>query len=187
MANVSTEQNERSIIALVACDASYKPLANFTPDELLAVYPDSAQKDEAPLPESFVGKGLENWKFVRDERTLGFARPGTGFSVVLFENDAKRESVVALTGTNGPDAQDWWTNLNLGMTQWNMIHLPDLLWYQLPLGNSLWGRTVHFTGQSLGGALAQYAAHDFARALDSADQFRPDRVTLTTFNGIGCF
>jgi hypothetical protein len=45
--------------------------------------------------------------------------------------------------------------------------------------------TVHFTGQSLGGALAQYAAHDYARGLRDSGEFSPDRLTLTTFNGLG--
>jgi hypothetical protein len=40
--------------------------------------------------------------------------------------------------------------------------------------------TIHFTGQSLGGGLAQYAAYEYSRALASA--FDANRITLTTFN-----
>ena len=52
-------------------------------------------------------------------------------------------------------------------------------------------RTIHFAGQSLGGALAQYAAYDFVRARTTVGDaafdplFSAARVTLTTFNGLG--
>ena len=43
--------------------------------------------------------------------------------------------------------------------------------------------TVNFTGQSLGGALAQYAAYDWLK--DSTHSTDASHVTLTTFNALG--
>ncbi len=135
------------------------------------------------MPVSFQRAEFENWEYVRDERTLVFANENTGFSAVIFRNGGTSEVIVALTGSNSLDAQDWWANLNLGMTQWSNERGGDDLVQYLLDNFQLW--KIHFTGQSLGGALAQYAAHDYARSL--GDQFNPDLVTLTTFNGLGAY
>ncbi|GKS65354.1 hypothetical protein YTPLAS72_26580 [Nitrospira sp.] len=45
--------------------------------------------------------------------------------------------------------------------------------------------TIHFTGQSLGGALAQYAAYDYVQSHQGLSGFSKANITLTTFNGFG--
>jgi pimeloyl-ACP methyl ester carboxylesterase len=173
--------NTRSLIALVACDASYKSLAEFTVGEVLAPHRDSAEGEEVDAPPIFDQIGREQWKYLRDPDTPILAIPGTGFSAVIFRKEGAPELIVALTGSNGWDSRDWWANLNLGMSQWRDERAgPTLVSY---LVDNFEDWTIHFTGQSLGGALAQYAAHDYARAL--GERFNPGRVTLTTFNGLG--
>ncbi|HNP42263.1 MAG TPA: hypothetical protein PKI24_22000, partial [Nitrospira sp.] len=46
--------------------------------------------------------------------------------------------------------------------------------------------TINFTGQSLGGALAQYAAYEYVVEMKKrTETYVPSDVTLTTFNGLG--
>ena len=46
--------------------------------------------------------------------------------------------------------------------------------------------TINFTGQSLGGALAQYAAYEYVVEMKKRKKtYVPSDVTLTTFNGLG--
>ncbi|MGD9726129.1 MAG: calcium-binding protein [Nitrospiraceae bacterium] len=44
---------------------------------------------------------------------------------------------------------------------------------------------IHFTGQSLGGGLAQYAAYEYVESHQGLTGFSKSNITLTTFNGFG--
>jgi hypothetical protein len=110
--------------------------------------------------------------------------------VVVFQNDAKTEAIVAFTGTNGftpQGLQGWYTELTFARTQWSDAISEAVIAaigrLEGPAGSpgSFTG-TINFTGQSLGGALAQYALYDYAIA---ASGFDASRVTLTTFNALG--
>jgi hypothetical protein len=121
----------------------------------------------------------------------------TGFGFVAYRNQQTNEVIVALRGTDGPNPQDWVANSQyLGWNQWNSDGGGrDLVFAFLngltnPDGGAFTG-DIHFTGQSLGGGLAQYAAYEYVKsrttpsdpAFDST--FDKSRITLTTFNGFG--
>src|SRR5690606_4508099 len=95
-----------------------------------------------------------------------FENPRTGFKAVIFRNDAEREVIVALAGTDGADLKDWWGNLtHYAWNQWQENRLPvlqrlDSLSLELRKDGAP-EPAIHFTGQSLGGALAQYATYEF--------------------------
>ncbi|MEO8186564.1 MAG: hypothetical protein ABI580_04280, partial [Burkholderiaceae bacterium] len=113
----------------------------------------------------------------------------SGFGATVYSRDAgdgKRDYIVALQGTRGQNIQDWSGNLIYGWDKWTAdtegANGPDLTAFLVSIGDI---HQIHFTGQSLGGALAQYAAYDF---VDSVLTSQPDirsRTTLTTFNGLG--
>lgn len=98
----------------------------------------------------------------------------TGFHAVAFKN-ANNEYVIAFRGTQ-PNFQDAYTDLNLGWPQWNR-NREEVLDFLRGLEGQL--TSVSFTGHSLGGALAQYAAYEYANEAD------PATITLTTFNAFG--
>ena len=119
--------------------------------------------------------------------------PATGLRVTIYERavlDADGQAtgrfdfVVAFAGTE--DLQDAYADVRLGWDQWE--HHRDVLLGEL--GGLATLGTIHFTGHSLGGALAQYAAYEFSysyrEALRRASQpvVSPD-ITLTTFNSLG--
>jgi hypothetical protein len=135
--------------------------------------------DHLRLPE-FV-----EWRF-----QTAFEDDTTGFGVVVYKHTTENDYRVAFRGTDGPNAQDWNENVGLGMRQWmsaatggGQDFLTNFL-LTLPVSDGQ-APKVHFTGQSLGGALAQYAAHDYALARRAAGSFDASRVSLTTFNGLG--
>ena len=124
--------------------------------------------------------------------------PNTGFGFIAYRKDgatpADTEIIVALRGTDGPNPQDWVANSQyLGWNQWNTTNAGrDLVFAFLdslkPDTDTAFQGKVHFTGQSLGGGLAQYAAYEYVR--DRAGTvgfagFSKANVTLTTFNGFG--
>ncbi len=183
-----TISNEDLVLDLVACDASYKPAASFASGESLAPYPDSGlpAAPNGGLPEHLNLAEFDEWKY-----QTAFEDDTTGFGVVVFKHQTRNEYRVAFRGTDGPSTRDWKENLGLGMRQWMSVQpgggqdfLNNFL-LELP---SVGGEApkIYFTGQSLGGALAQYAAHDYLLAANSLGlQVQPSQVTLTTFNGLG--
>ncbi len=124
--------------------------------------------------------------------------PNTGFGFIAYRKDgatpAETEIIVALRGTDGPNPQDWVANSQyLGWNQWNergggrdlVFGFLDSL--KPDAGTAFHGK-VHFTGQSLGGGLAQYAAYEYVRDRVGAAGFAgfsKANITLTTFNGFG--
>jgi Ca2+-binding RTX toxin-like protein len=171
------DQNELARLMLIACDQSYAGDALHRLDEL-APYPDTPAYEHS-APYATVGSGF------KVERTIEFRQ--TGFKAIVFKDEVNNEFIVAMAGTDGLDAVDWSINLGLGWPQW--VGLTTSNSGRQAVRDALNDLTdpdsrVHFTGQSLGGALAQFAALDYY-----ADrQSEPDilsRITLTTFNGLG--
>jgi len=122
----------------------------------------------------------------------------TGFGFIAYRKDgatpAETEIIVALRGTDGPNPQDWVANSQyLGWNQWNERGGGrDLVFGFLdslkPDADTAFQGKVHFTGQSLGGGLAQYAAYEYVRDRVGAvgfAGFSKANITLTTFNGFG--
>ena len=99
-----------------------------------------------------------------------------------------------MQGTRGPNFQDWSGNLIYGWDKWTNAQQggTQLIASLVGLTTQTNAGNIHFTGQSLGGALAEYALYDFALARNEANRadptiavFDPTKVTLTTFNGLG--
>ncbi len=92
--------------------------------------------------------------------------------------------VVAFAGTE--DWQDAYADIRLGWDQWKVGREVLLNELRSVAGSG----TIHFTGHSLGGALAQYAAYEFShkhRAFlsDTGQPITVPDITLTTFNALG--
>src|SRR5689334_6951995 len=165
--------NELAKVDLVACDMSYgADKANVGIRTRLATYPDTTWGRECPYP---VASGWE----VREK----FNDPSSGFKALAFINLFSNEIVIAMGGTDGPNTRDWLSNSRLGWDQWtrnkaSIFSFIDNLGFTPSM--------IHFTGQSLGGGLAEYAAYDYLARANPAD--RPalkSRMTLVTFNGFG--
>ncbi len=124
---------------------------------------------------------------------LSIVDSGTGLRASVYQRElrdgegrplGKFDYVVAFAGTE--DWQDAYADIRLGWDQWGMSR--DALLDKLA-GLSSSG-TIHFTGHSLGGALAQYAAYEFSHSHREflRSQFLPvvpPDITLTTFNALG--
>ncbi len=178
--------------SLVACDQAYQ--AAISNGTVLAPYPDSGAADAYPntMPASFydpVYVGLSGWTvFDRVDD------PQTGFGATIYKRvaDGKTDFMVAMQGTRGPNAQDWYGNVGFGVDRWNSDKGGQLLMAKLEAlltgtnGDRLTGDII-FTGQSLGGALAEYAAYDFRREINASGiaDFPNSRIALVTFNGLG--
>lgn len=213
---LSPQRDILTKMLLVACDQSYQPgSGSNTPpiggviariDDPLEPYRDS----DPSVDNNVINQMPEQWKSLQltdgtrftDWRIARrFDNRQTGFGATIFDRDAgggKRDYIVALQGTRGPNVQDWSGNLIYGWDKWAVdtpgdSNGPDLTAYLTGLGDVI--NRVHFTGQSLGGALAQYAAYDFFAAKKVVNDqnagepgftpFLKSQMTLTTFNGLG--
>ena len=83
--------------------------------------------------------------------------PTTGFRAEVYRNTQTGDLIVAFTGTQ-PSANDALADLNVGVTQWERNREAVSSFIAANLDE---GAAVNFTGHSLGGALAQFAAYDF--------------------------
>ncbi len=152
---------------LVACDAAYAGNARPVGSSLAPYFDGNNTNVPFGWLSNFVVAYVNN-------------EPNTGLKVTIYRRTTGNELIVAFAGTDGLDAVDWSSNaFHLGMNQWSLdqrdIVLAEVQRFADP------DSVVHFTGQSLGGALAQYAAHD----LLARDDTFAGRTTLTTFNGLG--
>ena len=212
-------RNEISLLGLVASDAAYqqKSRAGIPLQSL----PDSSANDEysfkadAILPrfavlmdpssplafKETVLQNVETVEFINWHQVdEAIEDPGTGFGAVIFQRDyvengnQKSEYIVAFRGSDGRNGKDWFANIQLGKNQWTNVFAT--LFSRVALLQSPDGSIprIHFTGQSLGGGLAQYAAYEYVRQRETSDNPTPlfnadffdqrsNLVTLTTFNG----
>ena len=201
----NTYRNEVSLLGLVASDFAYKQASI---GEVLASFPDSRPTEEYPFPPSGLGMSDDpsaaTFGFRVDEDGTGLvqfpnwnvfrtlASDATGLGIVVLrgvhyvDGVKKTDYIVAFRGTDGLNGKDWYANIQLGANQWlpGMQQLFDLLSTLTNVDNSTFSGTIHFTGQSLGGALAQYAAYEYVRrAKATPEGVVPDRILLTTYNG----
>jgi hypothetical protein len=172
--------NDLAKLALLASDASY-----FTNDHpvlsgsALAALLDTTY---GVAPQYSVPSGFVEVEQDRD--------PNTGFGYIAYRNAQSNEIIIAMRGTDGPNPQDWVANSQyLGWNQWNVDGGGrDLVFGFLdslaPPGEAFQGK-IHFTGQSLGGGLAQYAAYQYVQSHQGLTGFSKANITLTTFNGFG--
>jgi trimeric autotransporter adhesin len=163
-------------ITLVACDLSYKQ--NGAAGQPLTDYRDSGA---VPNWYNAPAWNLTGWEVAAPAINIA----ATGFGAVILKNAATNEYIVALRGSDGTDPQDWYANTHVGTNQWDdnaKSRLFTALNELLTASGSAATAKIHFTGQSLGGALAQYAAYDYA--LSKGAQFDPIRISVTTFNAL---
>ena len=182
---VTQQLNELAKLALIASDASYFTPTNTVPlGGALAPFRDTPTYDIVPLYAIAAG-------FVKNSDDARSSNDAVGFKFSGYRSVSTNEIIVAFGGTDGPDPVDWTSNTQLGWNQWETSR--NLVFdYLRPLVDA--GTKVHFTGQSLGGALAQYAAYEWVQTkLTTTNPLDPEfladfnrqNVSLTTFNGIG--
>ncbi len=125
--------------------------------------------------------------------------PNTGFGFIAYikysATPVETEIIVALRGTDGLlNAQDWVANSQyLGWNQWNtagggrdiVFSFLDSLKLDPTNQDTAFEGKIHFTGQSLGGGLAQYAAYEYVQSHQGLTGFSKANITLTTYNGFG--
>lgn len=103
--------------------------------------------------------------------------PATGFHADIYQKTGTGEYIVAFTGTQPQTSQDVLADLALGTKQWSEANKNSVFAALNTLPNA---SKITFTGHSLGGALAQYAAYDYV----SRSSVHPP-ISLATFNGLG--
>jgi|CXWL01.1.fsa_nt_gi Ca2+-binding RTX toxin-like protein len=180
--------NDLAKLMLLASDASYFDNAKgyFAPTQLGALKDTNyGVEPQYSIPPGF----LKELEF--------HSTPTTGFGFVAYvkrgATSAETEVIIALRGTDGLNPTDWVSNSQYwGWNQWNspagraqvFAFLDSLKTNPLDQDTAFQG-TIHFTGQSLGGGLAQYAAYDYVLSHQELTGFSKANITLTTFNGFG--
>jgi hypothetical protein len=103
----------------------------------------------------------------------------TDFRVIALKNN-QGDYILAFAGTEG--LADAFADIQLGWNQWkeNRGIIRD---YIADVRRDESDATFHFTGHSLGGALAQYAAYDYVQRSQQAGKTTPE-ISLITFNGL---
>jgi len=104
----------------------------------------------------------------------------TGAHAQIYRINGTNEYAVAFTGTQpNIGGQDLYSDFgHHGMNQWRALQ-PSV--QSFLAGEGAAATAVHFTGESLGGALAQYATYDMAQGLQAEGK----QVTMTTLNALG--
>lgn len=182
---VTQSLNELAKLALIASDDSYFTGALNAPSAL-APLRDTPNYDILPLYTIMPG-------FNKVSNDNNSRIDSIGFKFVAYRNEATNEVIVAFGGSDGPDPVDWTSNTALGWNQWEdgRDRVFELLRDSRVVNAST---KVHFTGQSLGGALAQYAAYEWVKTKSTVTDeddpeflanFEKSNVSLTTFNGLG--
>jgi hypothetical protein len=147
---VTQPLNELAKLAIIASDASYFTSTNTVPlGGALAPFRDTPTYDILPLYAIAPG-------FVKDSDDAQSVNTSNGFKFTAYRNSSTNEVIIAFGGTDGVDPVDWTSNTQLGWNQWKDSR--ELVFTYLRQFDS--DTKIHFTGQSLGGALAQYAAYE---------------------------
>ena len=114
----------------------------------------------------------------------------TGFKGLFYKNDTQDEIVVAISAMDAEVLPDTAQALKSAWLMWN-TGKENVLGSIKTLKDSDTGwafdaatTQVNFAGQSLGGALAGYAAFDFWRDNKVNNPDIVSRITLTTFDGL---
>jgi Ca2+-binding RTX toxin-like protein len=109
--------------------------------------------------------------------------PDTGFSVSIYGNDAENSYIFAFSGTE-MSVQDVFSDLTLGLSQWskNSGDIKNLIDRYFSENDD---PQLYLTGHSLGGALAQYAAYEYAMAYGISNPTVTAPFKLVTFNALG--
>ncbi|WHZ29132.1 MAG: Alkaline phosphatase [Nitrospira sp.] len=178
---VTQPLNELAKLALIASDAAYFTSSTIVPlGGALAPLRDTPTYDILPLYEIAPG-------FVKDSNDAQSVNVSNGFKFTAYRNSSTNEVIIAFGGSDGIDPVDWTSNTQLGWNQWEDSR--ELVFTYLRQFDS--DTKIHFTGQSLGGALAQYAAYEWVKKQSTVgDQdfnadFDKTNISLTTFNGLG--
>lgn len=106
----------------------------------------------------------------------------TGASFTIFKSLESNEYIFAFRGTQ-VSFRDAYTDLNLGMPQWMAVRQAVAVEIQEHTAG-IAGARIHFTGHSLGGALAQYAAYEYELAISPQGTSKAP-FDLVTFNALG--
>ncbi len=140
---------------------------------------------------------FDNWVLIRK-----FENASDGFGAAVFARrrqpeGSKPQFIVAFQGSDGLDPQDWLANSDLAESLW-AARGPEVINFLVNGGTGDDGIAytgefapsngiICFTGQSLGGGLAQYAAYFYAKALGPLVEATEisTRISLIDFNGFG--
>jgi Ca2+-binding RTX toxin-like protein len=182
MMALPTGLNDIAKLTLLASDASY-----FKTDQVgswLAALSDTMYGSAPQYSVPQLYKAIDQW-----------VDSTTGFGIIIYKKDgatpAQTEIILALRGTDGPNPQDWVANSQyLGWNQWQgnrdrVFNVIDSLRSDPSIPGTAFEGKIHFTGQSLGGGLAQYAAYEYVQSHQNLTGFSKANITLTTFNGFG--
>ncbi|HMD80178.1 MAG TPA: hypothetical protein VKE92_02650, partial [Anaerolineales bacterium] len=179
---VSTSLSDLSELALVACDTSY--FTNTNPVPLGSPLGPLDEGDPTIFPRfNFPADFFQTSQFI-DPPSVS-----TGFKAIAYEKTSvgnQKEVIIAFGGCDGgllSNPTDWVSSTqHLGWNQWdtNRAQIFDYLNRQ-PADTK-----ITFTGQSLGGALAQYAAYEWIKSKTEVDPtYDKSRMSLITFNALG--
>ncbi|KAB2929664.1 MAG: hypothetical protein EFKGCFLK_02343 [Rhodocyclaceae bacterium] len=167
-----------SKLLLVACDQSYFNYGTLATGMSLAPLPDKSSNDPA-YANPDIYRDLPQFSTTSNYKVYQvMERPEIGAKAVIYEDTATKQVIVAFGGTDGLDLPDWVTNTqSVGWKQWEALVDPergnlfgrlDALKNSSNMGGTI--ANIHSTGQSLGGALAQYAAYEYVRQQRRAAQ-----------------
>jgi len=126
-----------------------------TPEFALNIAALSYQLDSGtlPIPSELTETG---WRLNADLDGTGFLDIATNGLKAIALTDGQGRIVIGFAGTEG--IQDACSDIGLGWSQWDSAR-DFILPYLDQEDSSI--KEIHFTGHSLGGALAQYAAYEF--------------------------
>lgn len=109
-----------------------------------------------------------------------------GFQAVAFKNETTDEYIISFSGTQ--NLQDAHADIRLGWDQWAGEVRNEVIKYINDIVVDENASKIHFTGHSLGGALAQYALYEYVstiRTVEDPTKVLPVQVDITTFNALG--
>ena len=140
---------------------------------------------------------FDNWVLIKK-----FENASDGFGAAVFirrrqPEGSKPQFIVAFQGSDGLDPQDWLADSDLAESVWG-ARGPEVINFLVNGGTGDNGIDytdelapsngfICFTGQSLGGGLAQYATYFYAKALGPLVEATEisTRISLIEFNGFG--